>query len=86
MYIRIGYEFQFDLSAATHMVLMLHTHPERVHLLQRPQRLHVEPEARTAVRVDEFLDTFNNRSARLTAPAGKLKIWYDNVIWDSGGK
>ena len=40
MYIRIGYEFQFDLSGTTHLVLMLHTHPERAHLLQRPQRLH----------------------------------------------
>jgi transglutaminase-like putative cysteine protease len=86
MYIRIGYDFQFDLSGITHMVLMLQTHPERAHLLQRPQRLHVEPESAAQVQVHEFLDTFGNRSARLLAPAGKLRIWYDNVIWDSGNK
>ncbi|MEO6436883.1 MAG: transglutaminase family protein [Tepidisphaeraceae bacterium] len=80
MYIRIGYEFQFDLTSPTHMVLMLHTHPDRAHLLQRPERMHVEPEAR----IDSFLDTFGNRCARLMGPAGKLKLWYDNVIWDSG--
>jgi len=82
VYIRIGYDFQFDLASPTHMVLMLHTHPERAHLLQRPERLHVEP----GVRVDTFTDGFGNRAARLMAPAGKLQIWYDNVVWDSGQK
>jgi transglutaminase-like putative cysteine protease len=80
MYIRIGYEFQFDLSAATHMVLMLFTHPERAHLLQRPERILIEP----PLRLDAFTDAFGNRAARLMAPAGKARVWYDNVIWDSG--
>jgi transglutaminase-like putative cysteine protease len=81
VYIRIGYDFQFDLtSPTTHMVLMLHAHPERAHLLQRPQRLHVDPQ----VRVDEFTDAFGNRAARLMAPAGKLQVWYDNVAQDPG--
>ena len=80
MLIRIGYELQFDLTSATHMVLMLHTHPERGHLLQRPERLHVEPQ----INLDTFIDTFGNRGARIMAPAGKLRLWYDNVILDSG--
>ena len=80
MLIRIGYELQFDLTAATHMVLMLHTHPERAHLLQRPERLHVDPQ----VNLDSFIDTFGNSCARIMAPPGKLKLWYDNVILDSG--
>src|SRR4051812_41582379 len=80
MYIRIGYDFQFDIPGATHMVLMLHTHPEQAHLLQRPERIHVEPQ----VRLDSFTDMFGNRASRLMAPAGKLRVWYDNVIWDSG--
>jgi hypothetical protein len=75
MLIRIGYELQFDLTAATHMVLMLHTHPERAHLLQRPERLHVEPQ----VNLDTFIDTFGNRGARIMAPAGQAELWYDNV-------
>jgi transglutaminase-like putative cysteine protease len=80
MYIRLGYEFQFDLCAATHMVLMLHAHPEKAGALQRPERIHVEPE----LRLDTFTDAFGNRASRLMAPAGKLRVWYDNVIWDSG--
>jgi transglutaminase-like putative cysteine protease len=80
MYIRIGYEFQFDLPTATHMVLMLHTHPEKAHLLQRPERIHLEPQ----LRIDTFTDAIGNRASRVMAPAGKLRIWSDNVIWDSG--
>ena len=81
MYIRIGYEFQFDLPCATHLVLMLHTHPEKAHLLQRPERIHVEPDE---LRLSTFADAQGNRASRLIAPAGKLRVWYDNVIWDSG--
>ncbi|MEA2708156.1 MAG: hypothetical protein QOF78_757 [Phycisphaerales bacterium] len=80
MLIRIGHELQFDLTGATHMVLMLHTHPVRAHLLQRSERLHVEPH----INLDTFTDTFGNRAARLMAPAGKLRVWYDNVVLDSG--
>jgi transglutaminase-like putative cysteine protease len=85
MLIRIGYELQFDLTSPTHMVLMLHAHPERQHLLQRPERLHVEAtDVVGGVKVNTFIDTFGNRSARLMAPAGRLKLWYDNVVLDSG--
>ena len=80
MYIRIGYDLQFELTSSTHMVLMLHTHPDRAHLLQRPECLHVEPETR----LDTFVDTFGNRSARIMAPAGRLRLWYDNVVYDTG--
>src|SRR4029079_15179906 len=81
MYIRIGYEFQFDLPSAAHMVLMLHTHPEKAHLLQRPERIHIEP---LGLRVDAFTDAFGNRCSRVMVPAGKLHVWAYNVIWDSG--
>ena len=80
MYIRIGYDLQFDLTSATHMVLLLHAHPERAHLLQRPERMHIEPE----LRLDTFTDTFGNISARIMAPPGKLRVWYDNVVFDTG--
>jgi transglutaminase-like putative cysteine protease len=81
MFIRIGYEFQFDLAAPTHMVLMLTTHPVRAPLLQRPERIHVEP---ADLRLDYHTDDFGNRCARVMAPAGKARFWYDNVVWDSG--
>lgn len=80
MYIRIGYEFCFELPRPTHMLLMLHTHPERAGQLQRPERIYVDPDTR----LDTFTDLYGNRVSRIMAPAGKLRIWSDNVIWDSG--
>ena len=36
------------------------------------------------VEVEDFVDWFGNRAARILAPAGLLRIRYDNVIDDSG--
>jgi transglutaminase-like putative cysteine protease len=80
MFLRIGYELQFDLSAATHMLLLLHTHPEHAPRLQHGETIVTEPE----VRIDTFVDPFGNHAARLQAPAGKLRVAYDNVAHDSG--
>jgi len=80
MQIRIGFELVFDISAPVPMLLMLHAHPEKAHVLRRPERLVVEPD----VPVQHFTDWFGNHAARLVAPAGKLRLTYDNVAADSG--
>jgi len=80
MFLRIGYELQFELSAATHLLLLLHTHPDQAGMLQRAEVIATDPE----LRIDAFFDPFGNRAARLQAPAGKLRISYDNVACDSG--
>jgi len=80
MYLRFGYEMQFDLPAATPMVLMLYTHPSQAWTLRRPERVVLEPD----VPVETSVDGFGNRVGRIIAPAGKLRIWYDNVAIDSG--
>ena len=80
MLIHIGYEIAFDVPAPVSMLLMLHTHPERVPTLRKPEELVVEPH----VPVRTFIDSFGNRAARIVAPAGKLRLFYDNVAQDSG--
>jgi transglutaminase-like putative cysteine protease len=80
MYIRFGYEMQFELSAPTPIMLMLYTHPSQTWTLRRPERLHVE----TDQTIDTFIDGFGNRVGRMIAPAGKTRLWYDNVALDSG--
>jgi transglutaminase-like putative cysteine protease len=80
MLIRIGYELVFDIPAPVPMLLMLYVHPEQAGVLQRPERLVVEP----AVPVRDYIDPFGNRVARLVAPAGKLRLTYDNLAIDSG--
>jgi transglutaminase-like putative cysteine protease len=80
MLIRIGFELVFDVPSAVPILLMLHAHPDKVGVLQRPERLVVEPD----VPVDHFTDAFGNHAARIVAPAGKLRLTYDNVAADSG--
>lgn len=80
MYLRFGYEMQFELASPTPMVLNLFTHPSQAWALRRAERLWVEPE----VALETFIDGFGNRVGRMIAPAGKTRIWYDNVALDSG--
>jgi transglutaminase-like putative cysteine protease len=80
MLIRIGYELAFEVPRPTPLLLMLYLHPEVAPALQHPERIAVSPE----VGLDDFVDWFGNRAARLLAPAGPLHIRYDNVAEDSG--
>jgi transglutaminase-like putative cysteine protease len=80
MQIRIGYDLSFEVPQPTPMQLMLYVHPDQARALQRPEWIAVEP----AIAVEGFVDWFGNRAARILAPAGRLRIRYDNVIDDSG--
>lgn len=80
MLIHIGYELIFDVPASVSMMLMLYTHPDQASALQRPENLIVEPQ----VEIHHFTDWFGNHVARIVAPPGKLRLYYDNVAWNSG--
>lgn len=80
MLIRIGYEIVFDVPAPAPMVLVLGTRPEWDPAIRRAGRLRSEPE----VPVEEYLDGFGNRCTRLVAPAGRITLWDDAVVEDSG--
>ena len=80
MLIRIGYDISFDLPAPTPMTLLLSVLPSRVPDLRQPDQIRVQPEAP----ITEFMDTFGNRSARLVAPAGPLRLCSDAIVYDSG--
>lgn len=80
MRIHIGHELIFELPQPTTMLLMLYVRPEMAPALERPEGIVVEP----AIPVESFVDWFGNRAARVMAPAGPLRIRYDNVVTDSG--
>ena len=80
MQIRIGYELAFEVAQPTPMQLMLYVHPERARDLRNPEAIVVEP----AIPLESFIDGFGNRAARILAPAGVVRIRYDNVIDDPG--
>ena len=80
MDIRVGYELRFEVPRPMPMQLMLYVHPEQATRLRHPERIELEP----ATAVEDFIDAFGNRAARILAPAGPVRIRYDNVIRDSG--
>ncbi len=80
MRIHIGFELDFQIPSPVSMLLMLHVHPEQAHVLQKPEYLETDP----IVPITLITDSFGNRAARVFAPAGPLKITYENVAWDSG--
>ncbi|HLV81016.1 MAG TPA: transglutaminase family protein [Chthonomonadaceae bacterium] len=80
MILRIGYEIVFELPAPTPMVLILFVHPSLTPRLRQPERLSVEPE----IAMEDYIDSFGNHCARILAPPGRLRLWYDNEIEDSG--
>jgi transglutaminase-like putative cysteine protease len=80
MLIHVGYELRFNLPAPTPMLLMLYTHPSRACTLRGPDQVRTQPE----IPVQEFTDSFGNCCGRIVAPAGRLRLWNDTVVEDSG--
>ena len=80
MNIKCGHEVVFELIAPTPMLLKLYIHPSRSGSLCAPERLMTEPQ----LPVQEFTDTFENRVGRIVAPPGRLRLYNDIVVFDSG--
>src|ERR1035441_4877126 len=80
MFIRLGYEIDFELPAPTAMVSMLSVHPSRAPDLRAPDELHIEPE----VEIRNYIDGFGNRCGRFVAPAGTLRLRGATLIEDPG--
>jgi transglutaminase-like putative cysteine protease len=80
MLIRAGYDLVFDVPSPTPMILALYLHPSREPSARRPDNIVTEP----AVPITQYIDHFGNRIGRIVAPAGKLRIWNDVIVEDSG--
>ena len=79
MLIRVGYELIFDLKEPVAMSLLLDIHPDRAGDILA-YRSGIDPE----IPAHTFVDNFGNICTRIQAPAGKLRLWADGVIKDSG--
>ena len=70
MKIRIGYDLVFDCPRPTPVILILKVHTSRAQDLLVPDRIVTEP----SIPVDAWLDSFDNRCARILAPEGGEQI------------
>jgi transglutaminase-like putative cysteine protease len=79
MRIRVGCEFDYVSEAAVPMLMMVRAQPDGGHRTLYESRW-TEPE----IVVREYVDAFENRCWRFTAPAGSFRIRYDAVVATSG--
>jgi len=80
MFIRLGFDIQFETPSPVAMIAMFHVHPSRCADLVEPD----EPSITPAVALDEYVDSFGNVCSRFMAPAGRLQLYNSTLIRDSG--
>ena len=79
MFIRLGYDIQFQLPASVAMVALLSVHPSRAGDLLEPDELKTEPE----LKITQYIDSFGNRCSRFVAPPGFLRLSGSTLIRQS---
>lgn len=75
MLVRVGCEFRFASEYPVPLVMLVRARPDAEHHVVYESRW-AEPE----VPIHEYLDLFENRCWRITAPGGPLTIRYDAVV------
>jgi transglutaminase-like putative cysteine protease len=80
MLIKIGYDIVLNFPSPTAVIHLLHVHPSRRGDLIEPERLTTDPD----LPVEEYYDRFGNHRGRICAPAGRLRLFCESVIRDSG--
>jgi transglutaminase-like putative cysteine protease len=80
MQIRAGYDIEFECPQPTPMLLALSIHPSRLADLSTPHVIGFDP----PVPSSNYEDGFGNICTRIAAPAGRLRIFADFQIGDTG--
>jgi len=78
--IKVGYELLYEFPQPTPMILALNIHFSRASDIIVPDHMHTEP----PVRINSFRDGFGNWCNRMVAPSGKVRIFANAVVNDSG--
>jgi transglutaminase-like putative cysteine protease len=80
MLIKIGYDIALRFPFPTAVVYLLSVHPSRRADLIEPERLVTDPD----FAIKEYYDRFGNLRGPICAPAGRLRLFSEAVISDSG--
>ncbi|MFT3730573.1 MAG: transglutaminase family protein [Hyphomicrobium sp.] len=79
MLIHIGYDIGIDVATPTPLLLLLDVHASR-----RRDLIHEDAMITPDIPIERGLDLYGNRTQRLIAPAGTLKVSYRAIVRDSG--
>src|SRR4051794_27161730 len=80
MQIKAGYEIEYECPQPTPKLLVLSIHPSRFPDLSTPHLIQFDP----PIPSKNYEDGFGNICTRIVAPAGRLKIFADFQIGDTG--
>src|SRR5512134_1381094 len=80
IHLRVGYELIYDCPQPTPMILTLNIHYTRVSDLVVPDHLVTDP----SLPLNAYRDGFGNWCTRLVAPEGRIRLFTDAVVRDSG--
>lgn len=80
MQIRAGYDIIYECPQPTPMLLALSVHPSRMDDVVGPHRIAFDP----PLGATEYRDGFGNICHRIVAPAGRLRIFTEFVVRDTG--
>jgi len=78
--IRVGYEMIYDFPQATPMIMVLGTHFTRASDVITPDFLTTTP----PVPITPYRDMFGNWCSRIVAPPGRMRLFADGLVRDSG--
>jgi transglutaminase-like putative cysteine protease len=80
MNIRVGYELVYNCPQRTPMIATLKIHPSRASDILVPDELGTDP----SLPVTHDIDAFGNWCSRFVAPPGRLRVFSDGLVHDSG--
>ena len=82
MLIRIGFDIELSVATPMALIYLLQVHPSRRDDLVAPENLCISG----ALQPEEYIDSFDNRCARVNVPVGMstVRLTNDAVIRDSG--
>lgn len=80
MRIETGFEITYDCPASVPMLLMLSVHPSRRGDLESSDAVRSDP----PLSVHQYVDAYGNICSRLLAPPGRLRLFADFIISDTG--
>jgi transglutaminase-like putative cysteine protease len=80
MQIQVGYELIYDFPQPTPMILALNIHYSRASDIVVPDHIRTEP----SVPITSYRDGFGNWCNRMVAPQGRVRIWANGVLNDTG--
>ena len=80
MKIHVGYEIVYDFPKPTPMIIVLGAHFTRASDVIRPDYLTTDP----SVPITPYRDGFGNWCSRLVAPAGRMRLYADGLVRDTG--